>query len=440
MLAPYLNLEEVLQRAPYCATLWLTTFIPPALLLIATPKNSLLRWLYFPCSIAQSHHLFTTLFNATPFPGLRVLCAALSINAMAIAWIHLVIDQASPEDMVKAGVFRAEDGLVVKVVKTLGRFCNFRGVGTAWQIKRVAPHSANITKHRGSDGKIPPAQYLKRQILFLIWEYLLLDLSFAAGKIQPPEELHAMIGDSSEFKYHNLTPAEIQGRIVVAFLSWLMNARPVLDVYYRFTSIVAISLGLSTPEIWPPLFGSVADMYTLRGFWSTFWHQYLRWPLTSISNFLARRVLRLRTPSIIERYFNVFLVFFFSGVLHVAVDYYDPTISSDTFLTTMIFFTSFAFGVMMEDAVQAIWRSVSGSGPRKEGAPVPLWHKVVGYIWTSAFIMAVAPWFIYTRARLPIESTAFVPVLVTPYLGMPVVGGLLAIGAPFLWFGFGAEI
>lgn len=269
MLAPYLNLEELLQRAPYCATLWLTTFIPPALLLITTPKNSLLRWFYLPCSIAQSHHLFTTLFLATRFPGLRVLCAALSINAMAIAWIHFVIDQASPEDMVKAGVFRSDDGIMVKVVKTLGRFLNFRGMGTAWQIKRVAPHPANlVSKHRGSNGKIPPKQYLKRQMLFLIWEYLLLDLVFAAGKIQPPEEMQAMIGDSAEFKYRNLTPAEWQGRIVVAFLSWLMNARPVLDVYYRMTSVVAISLGLSTPEIWPPLFGSVADMYTIRGFWS----------------------------------------------------------------------------------------------------------------------------------------------------------------------------
>lgn len=268
MLAPYLDLEEVLQRAPYCATLWLTTFIPPALLLITTPKNSLLRWFYLPCSIAQSHHLFTTLFNATRFPGLRVLGAALTINAMCVALIHLTVDQPGPEDMVKAGVFNADDGLIVKVVKTVGRFYNFRGMGTAWQIKRVVPLPADLTKRRGSDGKIPPKEYLKRQILFLIWEYLLLDLAFAAGKAQPPEEMHAMIGDGAEFKYRNLTPAEIQGRIVVAFLSWLMNARPVLDVYYRMASVVAISLGLSTPEIWPPLFGSVADMYTLRGFWS----------------------------------------------------------------------------------------------------------------------------------------------------------------------------
>lgn len=179
---------------------------------------------------------------------------------------------------------------------------------------------------------------------------------------------------------------------------------------------------------------------TILTWYSTFWHQYLRWPLTSISNFLARRIFRLPKPSIVERYFNVFLVFFFSGALHVLVDYYDPEISSDTFMTTMMFFSSFAFGVMMEDAVQAMWRSVSGSGPRKEGAPVPFWHKVVGYVWTSAFVILVAPWFIYTRARLPVDSTAFVPVLVTPYLGMPVVGALLVIGAPVLWFGFGAEI
>ncbi|KAK0387468.1 hypothetical protein NLU13_5780 [Sarocladium strictum] len=440
MLAPALDIGDFLQHTPKCIALWLMTFVPPALLFVTTPRTSILRWLWLPCFLALAHALCVQLFTATLFGGFRIPCAALAINALTVVFIFFTIERPGPEDMAEAGIFRSGDSIARKVLGTLGRFYNFRAVGTKWQVKRVPAHPRYLERRRGKDGKIPLRTYLLRQAFIFAWEYLLMDLTFAMSVTQPPEEMDAMVGDASEYHYRDLTPEEWQGRITIGWISWLTSARAVIDMYYRITSIFVLSLGLSSVDIWPPLFRSMADVYTIRGFWSTFWHQYLRWPLTSFSNFITRRVLRLPTPSILERYLNVFLVFLGSGALHVLIDYYDPQVSSSTFPGTMAFFSSFALAVMIEDGVQAFWRCVTGSGPRKEDAPVPLWHKLVGYAWVTTVFMLVTPWFMYPKVRLPPDMSAFVPVLLTPHIGLPAVGGLLAIGAPIVLFGLGGEI
>src|SRR5688572_7832700 len=318
MLAPTLDIGELLQHAPKCIALWLLTFVPAALLLITTPKTSILRWLWFPCFVALAHSLCVELFNATFYAGFRVLCAALTGNALTVAMIMLTIERPGPEDMAQDEVYHVNDNIVKKVAWTCARFYNFRAMGTAWQIKRIPAHPRYLTSRRGPDGQFPLKTYLVRQVLILTWQYLLMDLTFEMSITQPPEESFAMIGDDAEYVYRNLTPEQWQGRVMIGWVSWLTSARAVIDVYYRLTSILVMSLGLSNPDIWPPLFSSVAEVYTIRGFWSyvnssqfrralanrcdrTFWHQYLRWPLTSFSNFITRRVLRLPTPSIIER-------------------------------------------------------------------------------------------------------------------------------------------
>lgn len=268
MLTPHFDPQDLAQRAPYFFALWLITLAPPALLLNTTPKGSLLRWLWLPALLASSHALSVELFNATQMAVFKVMVAALSINAVQVALAMMTIEQPSPQDLVRGGVTLSSDSLIVKVFKTMGRFYNFRGVGTSWQITRVTPQPAYLQKRRGPDGKVSVASFLFRQGLIVAWQWLLMDFTFVMSITQPVEEAQALVGDDFEHRFRNLTPEQWQGRIIIGFLSWMVQARVCIDLWYRVASLVVLSLGLSTPEVWPPLFGSVADMYTLRGFWS----------------------------------------------------------------------------------------------------------------------------------------------------------------------------
>lgn len=41
-----------------------------------------------------------------------------------------------------------------------------------------------------------------------------------------------------------------------------------LDMVYRIAAAAAVGIGLYDPSVWPPMFGSVLDAYTVRRFWS----------------------------------------------------------------------------------------------------------------------------------------------------------------------------
>jgi hypothetical protein len=57
------------------------------------------------------------------------------------------------------------------------------------------------------------------------------------------------------------------------------------------------------------------------------------------------------------------------------------------------FFCTQAFGIMVEDAVQAIYRLVSGE--KRDGRHVKVWRRVVGWVWTVVFLLfwSTPAWF-----------------------------------------------
>jgi hypothetical protein len=57
------------------------------------------------------------------------------------------------------------------------------------------------------------------------------------------------------------------------------------------------------------------------------------------------------------------------------------------------FFCTQALGIMVEDAVQAIYRSVGGE--KRDGQQVKVWKRVVGWVWTVVFLFfwSTPAWF-----------------------------------------------
>lgn len=156
-----------------------------------------------------------------------------------------------------------------------------------------------------------------------------------------------------------------------------------------------------------------------------------------MSNFIARDVLHLPRPSILERYMNIFIVFFLSGAMHLILDCVAdiPWELSGA----MHFFLSFVLGIMIEDGVQAMWKHISPPQKSKDGeVMIPLWKKIVGMAWVFAWLAVFSTPYTERLAQLP--RTDLVPLSVVGKLGVETGGGLAFVGAVLLWFTVGPEV
>jgi hypothetical protein len=175
----------------------------------------------------------------------------------------------------------------------------------------------------------------------------------------------------------------VLGRVSIG-LFWAIYYRFYLDYTAQIMGALALSLSTDDTDVqsWPPLFGSFWDTSTVRGFWGKFWHQHLRFTLTSFSDSLCKDILRLHGA--VQRYTNIFVVFALSGTMHLAQDLVFGFSWRQS--GAMVFFCAQAVGIMVEDAVQSIWRRVDGRVGDEKNAPTPMWAKVFGWAWTWVFL------------------------------------------------------
>ena len=181
----------------------------------------------------------------------------------------------------------------------------------------------------------------------------------------------------------------------------------------------------------PPILFDLLTISTRK-----FWHQLLRQPFTSLSNFITRDVLCLPRSSLIERYANVFIVFLFSGLLHLFIDVGAGISAQES--GAMLYFLSFVLGFMIEDGVKAMWKSVFPLTKEYTGPP-PIWQRAVRFVWTMGWIGVIS-----TRYFVPVQrpelQSVLVPFNVTDRIGLPALVGVVGVGAAFLQIVFEVEI
>ncbi|KAJ0331933.1 hypothetical protein COL922a_011708 [Colletotrichum nupharicola] len=213
------------------------------------------------------------------------------------------------------------------------------------------------------NGKLRKGPWVMRQMQVLFWQYLFLDFPYLSSLDTSPEDAEKLFGTGKEFLYINANGEQWGARVA-----------------------------------------------------------HCRWFLTSVSNYLCRDLLRLPRPSRLERYFNIALVFMGSGLVHVMLDMFcwQPPLKAPT----LAFFGSFAMAIMIEDGVQEVWRRISGE---EDSKIVPLWHKIVGYIWVSTWLTVTSPWYLYHAVRQPVQVKWLVPFSILNMMG-PVAGNVLLFG------------
>jgi hypothetical protein len=153
-------------------------------------------------------------------------------------------------------------------------------MGTPREIKNVPGHPQYYTtgtSRRGDKDKrssgdaisIPRGKFLIRQIAIFTWQYLALDVLQTVARQQAFEGGGGGSSGSSGFTHIDwfVSPEKWIERGLTNLITWFVTSRILIDANYRFVSILFVGAGLDSPQNWPPAFGRMKDVYTIRKFW-----------------------------------------------------------------------------------------------------------------------------------------------------------------------------
>jgi hypothetical protein len=129
---------------------------------------------------------------------------------------------------------------------------------------------------------------------------------------------------------------------------------------------------------------------------SVYWQQSLRNMLVGNATFWTHGIFRQKKGTIVARYLNVTFPFLLSGIVHTVLDVCGGVPRSEA--RTWVYFVLQAFGIMVEDAVQAAYRALFSS-KTGEVPKLKFWHKLVGYLWVFLFQVWATPAWTYGNVR-----------------------------------------
>lgn len=229
----------------------------PAVLLVATPKGSALRYLSVPCSIfivCRAIPVATALG-----PGfVWCECGRLFLTIIFQCLNLLLINPKDRNDLPSAG----SQHFAAQVYSATRLFTDPRGINTPWQIKNAPPQPKYYKRW---DTKEPPrGQFLIRQSVIVLWQYLALDI-FATLALQQALEKG---GSMPPVPQLDISIEQWIERIISNLMAGFVVSRILIDFHHRTFSIIIVGLRLDSPANCPPLYGRALDADTVRGFWA----------------------------------------------------------------------------------------------------------------------------------------------------------------------------
>ncbi|EGD94268.1 hypothetical protein TESG_01789 [Trichophyton tonsurans CBS 112818] len=237
------------------------------------------------------------------------------------------------------------------------------------------------------------------------------DVKFGPGKEQILARIAA--GDFS---------GEDFGETLGSIVGYVASCYLYLVTLSDAVSLLAVGLGASRAQDWPPFFGPLTKLYSIRNLWGEIWHRQLRALLVNYSYFITHSILRLPTADsvapeskvllLLIRYVRIQMAFLVSGLLHLPIDTMQGIPLQESTIVT--FFSVQALGILIEDALCGIYRWITtGSFSRQAARSVEkkepaLWMKLAGFLWMVCWAMWCMPPWIFPIIRKP-------PMAAVPY-------------------------
>ncbi|KAF5314880.1 hypothetical protein D9619_007492 [Psilocybe cf. subviscida] len=174
-----------------------------------------------------------------------------------------------------------------------------RHIGFSTQV--TSPHI------RTTPPNVTRLQFITSGLKWMCFYYLLLDITCLVCHAYP------MYGEGG------LSFSECGWLWRTTIWMQIFGVSAVMSMGYTAASLVGVALGINRPQDWPPYFGSLKDAYTVRNVWGRVWHQMMRKFVTAHGS-AAADILHLPKGKF-RTYFQLYVAFFVSGILHMAGDY-----------------------------------------------------------------------------------------------------------------------
>ncbi|OIW22547.1 hypothetical protein CONLIGDRAFT_214849 [Coniochaeta ligniaria NRRL 30616] len=260
-----------------------------------------------------------------------------------------------------------------------------RHLNTPYEVKNCRHFSAKDKSYVPSRSK-----FILGALGSFVACYLFIDINDANAQSDQDSSLFAPDKIPFFSRLADVAPDELAVRFIIPLVIWA-TSYSMIQMTYDLMSIVAVGLHITNVNSWRPVFGSIWDAYTVRKFWGNFWHQQLRDLLNDPATIITHRILHLPANGLAQRYTKIVIAFFISGVAHMFVD----LATGLTYLESgsVRFFTTQALGIMIEDAVQGIWKRSFGGNTAD--SPTAKWKRVVGFIWLWSFMAWSVPSWMY---------------------------------------------
>ncbi|KAJ9138163.1 hypothetical protein NKR23_g8642 [Pleurostoma richardsiae] len=209
----------------------------------------------------------------------------------------------------------------------------------------------------------------------------------------------------------------------IMYIELLMGVTIYSAMRTQFETIAAISMSLrlSQPEDWPPVFGDITECYTVANVWGKFWHGYIRQPVLGFSHYIVQ-VLGIPRRSLVAYGIHLATAFLVSGFCHVISLYVvcSGYLSLGELIFDMtVFFMSQPLAAVIETLVIGLYRRsmVCDEGSRDSGLSSrivafsqthPLLqkvtHRLVGYTWVWCWFVLTGWWFVKAYAAMGITE------------------------------------
>lgn len=180
---------------------------------------------------------------------------------------------------------------------------------------------------------------------------------------------------------------------------WLYSSVSRLDAVHAALSFVAVIILQCDPHtMWPPLFGSLKDSYSMRRFWSRFWHRLHVSSYGSYSRFLSRNVLGLKRESVWDRSVVIAAMYLLSGAVHAVVSWHfgDACSWPSDVWWFCVNFGATAIETVVMQLVQSFADSIKQRA-RLEKWKQSEWSKILGYLWVYVFLFWSVPKWQYSK-------------------------------------------
>lgn len=255
---------------------------------------------------------------------------------------------------------------------------NTRGIRWNHQVKNI-PHKPKQSK----------TSFLASQALQVAKNMLIADLLFQIGIRIFWTTAQGETGAMNS-KYMRMHHSDWQWSFIRCFI---FGATPyfAMSMQYALFAFLAVLLGFSQPEDWPPMFNPIRGTTTVRDFWGRYWHQQLRHVLAQIGDAWCA-FFRIPKGTNASSYTKLWLAFLISGFFHSVASLQMPHPSNLTpgerSLGFFWFFIWNVSAITLEDFLQWLARRALPKGFAREGS----WARnIIGYVWVIVVLWGGLP-------------------------------------------------